>query len=172
MASEWPIEQLEDEQAAQSEIASQQRTPLPYLPSEVQLQNVFAIEIVAKRFPVEMTNTPTAQMNLDGVSVDEAELAGEVILGLELSFAEEPRPFEISFKLLGQFIYDSKLTSTQVSTFLEQGSLGVLLPFARENLFGICARLQIPPIMLPMIKLAPPSAVDIDVARTEASQDS
>jgi preprotein translocase subunit SecB len=154
------------------EVASEQRKPLPFLPSEVQLKNVFAIEIAAKRFPIEMTNPPAAQLNVDHVNVDEAELAGEVILGLEVSFAEEPRPFEISFKLLGQFTYDSKLTPAQVFAFLEQGSLGVLLPFAREILFGICTRLQIPPIVLPMIKLAPPSAVSVGEARAEVSEDS
>lgn len=149
-------EQSKSEQTAQERVLDQQREPLPFLFSEVQLQNVFAIEIVARRFPVEIADIPTAQLNVEKVSVDEETSTGEVILRLEVSFVEEPRPFEISFKMLGRFTYDS-LTSEQARDFLEKGSLSVMLPFVRELLLGICTRLQIPPIILPMIKLAPPS---------------
>lgn len=34
-----------------------------------------------------------------------------------------------------------------------------MLPFARELLLNLCMRMQIPPIMLSMVQLAPPPSV-------------
>ncbi len=154
-------EQPENEQTAQKRLLEQQREPLPFLLSDVQLQNVFPVEIVAKRFPTEKASDPTAQLNIETVNIDEENHTGEVMLRLEVAFVEEPRPFEIAFTVLGQFTYDPTLTPEQARTFLERGSLSVMLPFVRELLLGTCTRLQISPIMLPMIKLAPPSPIEV-----------
>jgi preprotein translocase subunit SecB len=53
------------------------------------------------------------------------------------------------------FTYSETYQEEEVRLFLEQGSLSILLPFARELLFSICARLQVPPMMLTMVQLAP-----------------
>ena len=157
-----------DEQASSEGDSEQRQNPLPFLASEVQLRNIFVIEVAAKRFGSEVPNAATVQLNLEDVSINEADFQAQAVLALNMNFAEEPRPFEISFKLLGQFEYDSSLKPARVRTFLEQGSFSVMLPFVREFLCSLSTRLQIPPVMLPMIKVAPPPIVDSDM-ETEAS---
>lgn len=137
-----------------------QPMPLPFLPFEVQLQNVFAIEITARQFPVQTDEQPEAKLNMEDIGIDETTYDASIVLSVEVKFVEEPRPFEISFKLLGQFSYDPKLTPSQVHIFLKEGSLSILLPFAREMLFSLCTRLQIPSVVLPMVKLVPPPLAD------------
>lgn len=151
------FDEQEDMQGAQK---GGQPMPLPFLPFEVQLQNVFATEIIARQFPVQTDEQPEAKLSIEDIGIDEATFDASAVLSVEVKFAEEPRPFEISFKLLGQFSYDSDLTPVQVDRFLKEGSLSILLPFAREMLFSLCTRLQIPPVMLPMVKLVPPLSAD------------
>lgn len=160
MINEQPDKQVEGEQAMSEYQVEKPKTLLPFLPSEVQLQNVFAIEIVARRFPVETDKSPLSSLNVEDVLVNDETHQAQVMLEVKLDFAEEPRPFEMSFKLLGQFIYGQHLEADQVRLFLSQGSLSVMLPFAREYIFSLCTRLQIPPIMLAMVKLVPPPSVD------------
>ena len=74
---------------------------------------------------------------------------------MQVDFANEPRPFEISFKLLGIFTYGLEYNLETLNLFLTQGSLSIMLPFARELLTSICTRLQVPPMLLPLIQLTP-----------------
>jgi preprotein translocase subunit SecB len=144
---------------AQGRGVEHQSAPLPFLPFEVQLQNIFVTEIVGKHFPVQTDEQPEAKLSIEDINIDESTFYASAVLNVEVSFAEEPRPFDISFKLLGQFSYDSNLTSAQVKKFLTEGSLSIMFPFARETLLGLCIRLQVPPVMLAMIKLAPPPSM-------------
>jgi preprotein translocase subunit SecB len=152
--------QFDEQEDMQSAQMGGQPMPLPFLPFEVQLQNVFATEIIAKQFPVQTDEPPEARLSIEDIGIDETTLEASAVLSVEVQFAEEPRPFAISFKLLGQFSCNSDLTPAQVHTFLKNGSLSILLPFARETLFSLCTRLQIPPIMLEMVKLVPPPPAD------------
>jgi hypothetical protein len=46
---------------------------IPLLPFAVQLQNIFPVEIVARRFPVDMASviaTPTTQLNVGEPIID------------------------------------------------------------------------------------------------------
>ena len=153
-----PSYDLEEQRKVADSVPELKKQPLPFLPSEVQLQNVFAIGITAKRFPVETTHTPIAHLSVEDVEVDEQSPHANAVLHVVLEFVDEPIPFELSFRLLGQFTYQLGYEVEKVQTFLERGSLSVMLPFAREMLFSLCTCLQIPPIMLSMIKLAPPTS--------------
>jgi preprotein translocase subunit SecB len=148
----------EDENKVVGGSTDQGGQPLYYLPFAVQLQNIFAIEIVARRFPVSLDGTSSAQLslNLGDVQIDDENLLAQAILSVQVDFNNEPRPFEVSFKLLGHFVYTREYKAEMVHQFLEQGSLSVMLPFARELLISLCSRLQVPPIMLQMVQLAPP----------------
>jgi preprotein translocase subunit SecB len=131
---------------------------IPMLHFSVQLQNVVITEIVAKRFPVDAgTYKPSdveTLMDLEGISVDIATSIAQAILSIKTSPKVEPRLFEISFKLVGLFTYSKDYSPEMVHTFLEYGSLSVMLPFAREMLTSLCTRLQLPLILLPMVPIA------------------
>jgi len=160
MVPDRSIEYSGNEKKVLEGIVESRRDPLPFLPSEIQLQNIFAIEMTAKRFPVDMDGEPVARLGIVGVAVDSAEYQAQVELSVSLEFTDEPHPFDISFNLLGRFTYAPQFKPADVVRFLEMGSLSIMLPFARELLLSICTRLQIPPIILPMVKLAPPPSFD------------
>lgn len=132
------------------------------LPFSVQLQNIFPMEVVAKRFPVDVPNmvVPTnfnTQVNLSDLSINPEALVAQIHLEVRVSFPSEPRLFEIYFKLVGIFAYTKEYSPEMVQYFLQQGSLSVMLPSARELLLSLCTRLQIPMIVLPLVQLSPPN---------------
>ncbi len=132
--------------------------PIYFLPFDVQLQNTFCIEVIARRFPVEKGILPRVNVHLESVQVDENTLQAHVVFHVHTvheSDDNEQKPFEISFKIVGIFTYTETYEKKDLLVFLEQGSLSILLPFARELLLNICTRLQIPPMMLMMVQLAP-----------------
>jgi preprotein translocase subunit SecB len=132
--------------------------PLPY---EIQLQNTFAVEISAKKFPISLSEEDSAQLSPDinlsfqNIQVNEQSFEAQVLLAAHISFPSDPRLFEISFKLLGLFTYTDNFTTEQVHMYLEKGALSILLPFARELLSSICIRLQVPVFLIPMIPISP-----------------
>jgi preprotein translocase subunit SecB len=148
--------------------------PLPVSPFAVQLQNIFPVEITTKRFPVDKavdlaSVMPSARLraNLGDMGVDTEALQAQVSLEVHVSFPPELRLFEIYFKLVGIFNYRQDYQLEMVQQFLQQGSLGVMLPSARELLLSLCTRLQVPMIVLPLMQLAPfPSSIDIEVRNT------
>lgn len=155
METGQPYQRPEDEWTLVEENEPKVLKPVYFLPFDVQLQNTFCIEIMARRFPVNIEKVPHVQVNLEEAQVDIQELQSQVTLHVRTISDDNPPPFDISFKLLGVFTYSENYREDEVRVFLEQGSLSILLPFARELLFSICARLQVPPMMLTMVQLAP-----------------
>lgn len=152
----------------QNQQAASERTPadtesetqrLYFLPFAIQLQNIFPVEINARRFPLKIADAPTVQLSTTEIQIDAETRQAQAILELSAGFSDEPQPFEISCKIVGEFIYTENYDTDQVYQFLEQGSLSVMLPFARELLLSLCTRMQIPPIMLSMVQFAPPPSV-------------
>jgi len=160
MVTNGPGQDSVDEKMVAEEKVEQAQLPLPLVPAPVQLQNIFALEIIAKRFPVIIPSVINTQsnLNLEDIQVLQETLQAQVILNVQVEFKEEPRPFEISFKLAGIFTYPLEHNVELVRKFLEQGSLSILLPFARELLVSLCTRLQVPPLFLQMIQVTPPPA--------------
>jgi len=160
MTFDQPHKQPEDEKIVVEGDTDPKKQPLYFLPFAVQLQNIFAIEIIAKRFPVNISNPPNTNLNLnvEDIQIDAEHLLAQVILNAQVKCADDPPPFEILFKLLGLFVYDQAYKTEMIHTFLEQGSISVMLPFARELLLSLCLRVQIPPLLLPLIQLAPPQS--------------
>lgn len=146
---------LKEEQGLVKEDETNLLKPVYFLPFDVQLQNTFCIEIFAKRQPLEIETMPHAQVELEEAQVDIETSRAQIILHVRTVSNQSPSPFDISFKLLGTFTYAETYQEENVRLFLEQGSLSILLPFAREILFNICMRLQVPPMMLTMVQLAP-----------------
>lgn len=137
--------------------ASEQKVlkPIYFLPFDVQLQNTFCIEIIARRFPVDIETMPHVEVSLEEAQVDSQSSRAQVTLHVQTVSDNNSPPFDISFKLLGTFIYSENYQEEEVRLFLEQGSLSILLPFARELLLSICNRLQVPSMVLTMVQLAP-----------------
>ena len=156
MERDQSIENQVDDRNVLEGIVEPGKDSLPFLASELQLQNVFTLEMIARRFPVEVVEIPVAQLSIERVGVNEELKHGQAVLSVSMEFTDEPHPFEISFKLLGEFEYAPQVAPEEITYFLEKGSLSVLLPFARELLLSICTRLQVPPILLSMVKLTPP----------------
>lgn len=146
---------LEEKSALIGHNESQALKPVNFLPFDVQLQNTFCREIVARRFPVDIEHMPHVQANLEEAEVDSEQHLAQITLHIQTVNNTDFPPFDISFKLLGIFSYTENYSEAEVRLFLEQGSLSILLPFARELLLSTCARLQVPPMMLTMVKLAP-----------------
>jgi preprotein translocase subunit SecB len=163
MASEETQRQSENEEMAVERDTNPEKKTLHALPFAVQLQNVFVIEIVARRFPTNIAGTLSTQsnLNIEDVQVDSEHLQAQAILNVQVGFQDEPRPFEISFKMVGHFVYTQEYKAEMVQQFLQQGSFSIMLPFARELLISLCTRLQVPPLMLQMVQLAPPPLVEI-----------
>ncbi len=151
MQSDQSLQSAQEEQSHESQVLSSAL----FLPYDVQLQNTFCIEIIAKRFPVDIANMPRVQINLENVEIDVQNSRAQVTLHIWTVFDENTPSFDISFKLLGLFSYTESYSEDEVHVFLEQGSLSILLPFARELLLNICNRLQVPPIMLTLVRLSP-----------------
>lgn len=159
MEYEYPLHP-EEKQGLVSKSESQALKPVFFLPFDVQLQNVFCREIIAKRFPIDIEHMPRIQANLEDAEVDSEHHLAQVTLHIQTVTDNDPPPFDISFKFLGLFTYTENYSEAEVRLFLAQGSLSILLPFARELLLSTCARLQVPPMMLTMVKLAPHPSLD------------
>ena len=159
----------EDFSAQHTQEARIEAQPLPALYFALQLQNIVVLEIVARRFSAEATNLANGHVNLELEDVQIIQDHAQIVLNVQLRPVEVPQPFEISFKLLGIFTYIRDYPPEQVRQFLEQGSLSVLLPFARELLISLCTRLQIPVILLPMVQLTSPPQ-DLEQAKTPDQQ--
>lgn len=144
-----------DEQTLIKEYDANALRPISFLPFDVQLQNTFCIEIAARRFPVASENMPHVQVNLEDTEVDAEHSLAQVTLHIWTISDDDQPLFDIAFKLLGIFTYTEGYSEDEVRLFLKQGSLSILLPFARELLINICTRLQVPPMMLTMVKLTP-----------------
>lgn len=130
--------------------------PIALIPHVVQLQNVVPIDIIAKRFPVEIN--PTARMdsgiNITGLSIDSEHRQAQVIIETNVAPVSEPKFFEIKLQVVGLFTYAQGYEPNEIQQFLQSGSISALMPFIREFIFHLSARLQIPLIMLPLIQLA------------------
>lgn len=155
MGSDQPEQPLEEEKGVVRGNEPQALSPLYFLPFDIQLQNTFCIEISAKRFPVEVVSMPHVQVSLEEAQIDPRSSRAQITFHVQTVSDDNPAPFTISFKILGLFTYSENYLEEQVRLFLEQGSLSILLPFARELLLSICARLQVPAMMLTMVQLAP-----------------
>lgn len=134
----------------------------------VQLQNIFPVEIVARRFPTTTTLlqdeqfvSPDAQLTIEEPTIQTETQQAHVSMNVQVLSTKGPYPFEISLKLTGQFTYREDYDLDLVRQFLKQGSLSVMLPTARELLISLSSRLQVPPIVLPLIQLAPPPASEV-----------
>ena len=160
MLSDQPNQQAANERATTGEELNSEMQTLYFLPFAVQLKNIFPVEINARRFPVEIVHAPTVQLSTSDIQIDEENHRAQSILELKVDYSSEPRPFEITCKIVGVFSYTENYDEDQVYQFLTQGSLSVMLPFARELLLNLCTRMQIPPIMLSMVQLAPPPSAD------------
>lgn len=132
----------------------------------VQPQNIIPVEIIAKRFLATTTdsavsapeqfNPPNAQLAIEEPIIQPESQQAQVLMNVQVISTDEPFKFEISLKLLGLFTYARDYEVERVRAFLQQGTLSVMLPVARELLMSLSSRLQIPPIVLPLIQLAPP----------------
>ncbi len=148
----------------QSIPSSTQPTALPLF--AVQLQNILPIEIVTKRIDdiVDLeTYPPTMQLNIAEPTINTEKLQAKVVMEVSIEFSNEVHIAEISFKLLGSFTYVPSYDINKVREFLQQGSLSVMLPSARELLLSLCTRLQLPLLVLPLIQLAPPALENEEV---------
>lgn len=130
--------------------------PISLIPHVVQLQNIVPIDITAKRFPVEVV--PTARVNfginISGLSIDSEHRQAQVIIETNVAPISEPKFFEIKLQIVGLFTYTQGYEPDEIQQFLQSGSISAIVPFIREFIFHLSTRLQIPPIMLPLIQLA------------------
>ena len=134
---------------------------LPLLPFAVQLQNIFPVDIVAKRYPMDdiadissVVSTVHTRINLSEFEIDRETSHAQIFLEVHVNFQQEPRLFDVYFKLVGVFSYNQDCQPEIVQHFLQQGSLSVMLPSARELLLSLCTRLQVPIVVLPLIQLS------------------
>lgn len=123
-------------------------------PSPVQLQNAVPIEIVAKRFPVDIDSTSrvNVQLNVLSIEVFSDSFQAQQIIELKVVPSQNPPPFEVSFQMVGLFTFLSDYNAEIVKELIEQNGVPIVIPFVRELLLNLCYRLQIPPIMLAIVQ--------------------
>jgi preprotein translocase subunit SecB len=124
------------------------------------------VEISAKRFFTPSTESaipspeqfvpPSVQLALEEPTIQPEGQQAQILMNVQALSTTEPFRYEISLKLLGLFAFMQGYDVEFVRAFLQQGSLSVMLPVARELLMSHSSRLQVPLIMLPLIQLAPP----------------
>lgn len=128
-------------------------SPLPF---PIQLQNIVPIDIIAKRFPVDLpVGIPVnIHTSIDGSAIDPEQKQAQVIVETKVEPDATPRPFEIVVRVVGLFTYSDKYSTDDTQRYIEAGSLSVILPFMRELIHQLSIRLQIPPILLPLVAIA------------------
>ena len=137
----------------------QHSLPISLVPFAVQLQNVVPVDIVARRFPVDFPSGMSVNFhtNIVGLAVDTEQRQAQVIMEMKVEPVVTPAPFEIFVRMVGLFTYSDEYSADEAQKYLQSGSLSVMLPFLRELVLQLSTRLQIPPIMLPIIKLGQPA---------------
>lgn len=158
---------------AQKEPSSSDTQPISLPLFAVQLRNILPIEVVTKRYfenediPVtSQPQQPRVRLNIGEPSLNNEQQQARVLMEIHVESADEPHLFEISLKLVGLFSYSTDYDLNTIRQFLQYGSLSVMLPYARELLFNLSARLQIPLIMLPLIQLVPPRIANTETENT------
>lgn len=153
---------MSEQQSKSENTAPKEIRPISLSRFAIQLQNVVPLEIVAKRFPLEMGTNPQVnlQINIDGIHIDSSTSQAQTILNVNIE--PEPRSFELFIKIVGLFSYSPNYSLEEVQQYLRHGSISVLLPFARELATSLCTRLQIPIVMLPLIQLADPNDIEMN----------
>jgi len=139
------------------------------LPASIQLEAAFPIEIVARRYPVVVQQGEVAvstSLSLDEIQIDTENHRAQAVFGVQITFPEDVKPFDISFKIIGIFVCDPQHSQEELYSILQLSSVGVLLPFARQLLMDLCSRLQVPIIVLPMIRVEPVWPVEIENTHT------
>lgn len=139
--------------------------PISLIPFEVQLKNIVPVEIVAKRFPVDIASETSVgiQMNITELSVDPDNKQAHVMWEASLGPTVEPRSFEIMIRVIGVFSYTAEYSISDVEKYLQQESIIAIQPFIRELILSLSTRLQIPPILLPITKLAHPAEAESSI---------
>jgi len=66
-------------------------------------------------------------------------------------------------RVIGVFSYTAEYSINDVEKYLQQGSVIAILPFMRELILSLSTRLQIPPILLPITKLAHPAEAESSI---------
>jgi preprotein translocase subunit SecB len=158
MSSEQKSEYVPNRDVERDALSSALK-PMALQPFSVQLTDIFPIEISATRFPIAI-HVPVPlnlQLNITEIGIDADSARAQVSLEVKVEPSDDSHAFGISFKLVGLFLYNVEYTQEMVQQFLQQGSLSLMLPFARELVLSLSTRLQIPPIVLSLIQLAPPS---------------
>jgi preprotein translocase subunit SecB len=159
MASDQPNQSAPEEKTDTNPSPLPGQQPISLQLYGVQLIDILPIEIVARRFPVVVSNPAlpmNVQFNIVELSVDPENSQAQVALEVKVEPSEEPHFFEILFKLLALFTYKSEYTPEMVVQFLQHGSLSLMLPFARELILSLSTRLHLPPIVLSLVQLASP----------------
>ena len=158
---------------AQKEPSSSDTQPISLTLFAVQLRNILPIEVVTKRYfenediPVaSQSQQPRVRLNIEEPKLNIEQQQARVLMEIYAESADEPRLFEISLKLAGLFSYSTDYDLNMIRQFLQFGSLSVMLPYARELLFNLSARLQIPLIMLPLVQLVPPHMTGTETENT------
>jgi preprotein translocase subunit SecB len=141
------------------EDAGEQRRVLNSPPFAVQLHDIVSIDIVAKRFPVDLPPDMSVNIHtsIDDIAVDAEDLHAQVIVVTNVEPTTTSLPFEISVRVLGLFSYSDEYKADDVKAYLKASSLSLMLPFIRELIHHLSMRLRIPAIVLPLIELADPT---------------
>jgi len=162
MSTDIPNEHTDERPA--EEVLSQEAIDISLLPFAVQLQNIFPVNIVATRYPMDniadiasVVSTVHTRINLTEFEINRETSQAQICLEVHVNFQQEPRLFDVYFKLVGIFTYAQDCQPETIQHFLQQGSLSVMLPSARELLLSLCTRLQVPIVVLPLIQLSPSS---------------
>lgn len=128
--------------------------------AQMQLSDVFPVQLHARRFEVEEEPSEEAAAPIVRIGVTitvrsktqiHVELRGEVL------FESPTPPFEIEAAILGQFTIPPPSVEGQVPMDnIQRTATPILMPFLREAISELSARLRVPPVVLPLVTLVPP----------------
>ena len=140
MSPDIPNEHADGRIVLPEEVLSLGTVDLPLLPFAVQLQNIFPVDMVAKRYPMDdvaditsVVSTVHTQINLSGFEINRETSQAQICLEVHVNFQQEPRLFDIYFKLVGTCSCAQDCQPEMVQHFLQQEeNYSVMLPSARR----------------------------------------
>lgn len=123
------------------------------VPHPVQMTEVVLTELSAKAGAAPNEEEPLgAEVKIEVQTEASSETLGFASLVVDAAGQQDKGSiFSFRCRIKGRFEAPRGGTAQQLETFLKRSAVTLLLPFARETLSNITARMGLPPLILPLI---------------------
>src|SRR2546422_11162541 len=118
--------------------------------------------------PMEETSRPSAKANIIEGSNQFRVVVGHVIIGRHVG--QTHVQVDASFELIYSIPSDTNPTPKELQAFADTNALLNCWPYWRELVHDMVARMELPPLLLPLFRLTPPKKEAAPAPPAPASQ--